>query len=323
MISVAPSLEGPWDSEHVNVAAQNHIPLWIESAWRDSDGTIFGWYHHEPEGVCKNGLTAPKIGAVISYDGGKTITDLGIVLESGVTPDCSSENGFFAGGHGDFSVVLGPQGKNFYFFFTNYIGGADEQGIAVARLAFEDRFHPAGAVRKFYNGKWEEPGIGGRMTAIFPADTNWQSSKTDSFWGPSVHWNTEINQYVMLLNRACCAEGWPQYGIYMSFAKDLEDPSTWTAPFRFLEGNEIEKRPGFYPQVIGLGEGETDSLAGARSRLFVHGESNWELVFMAGGQDTHASECSSTRNPGKGNNGSGTNQTACAIKTFKIPTAGR
>jgi len=288
---------------------------------------VFGWYHHEPGGVCSNGLTAPKIGAVVSYDNGKTITDLGIVLESGITPNCDSENGFFAGGHGDFSVVLGPQGKYFYFFFTNYIGGGEEQGIAVARLAFEDRLHPAGAVQKYYDGKWEEPGIGGRMTAVFPADTNWQSSKTDSYWGPSVHWNTEVQQYVMLLNRACCDVGWPQYGVYMSFAKDLSDPSTWTRPFRILEGEEIEKRPGFYPQIMGMGEGETDSVAGARAKLFVHGESNWELVFIPGGngpESSMPSECTNAvRTPSKGENPGGS-PAACMVKSFKIPqTAGR
>lgn len=324
MISVAPSQEGPWESEHVDVSAQNHLPLWIESAWRDSDGTIFGWYHHEPGGVCSNGLTAPKIGAVVSYDNGKTITDLGIILESGETPNCDSENGFFAGGHGDFSVVPGPEGKYFYFFFTNYIGADEEQGIAMARLAFDDRFHPAGAVQKYYNGKWEEPGIGGRMTALFPADTNWQSSKADSFWGPSVHWNTELKQYVMLLNRACCDVGWPQYGIYMAFSKDLADPSTWTVPFRILEGKDIEKRPGFYPQVVGMGEGETDSVAGERAKLYVHGESNWELVFLPTDEGSDANiptECSgSLRVPSKGGSASG-QPMACAVKTFKIPSA--
>src|SRR5688500_17709074 len=51
--------------------------LWFESVWQDSDGTIYGWYHHEPGGVCADGkLTAPEIGAAVSYDGGKTFTDL-------------------------------------------------------------------------------------------------------------------------------------------------------------------------------------------------------------------------------------------------------
>jgi hypothetical protein len=84
-------------------------PLWMEATWLDDDGTLFGWYHHEPGGLCGgNGLTAPKIGAAVSYDNGRSFQDLGFILESGDPLDCGSQNGFFAGGHGDFSVVVDP-----------------------------------------------------------------------------------------------------------------------------------------------------------------------------------------------------------------------
>ncbi|HYP09358.1 MAG TPA: hypothetical protein VER03_24245, partial [Bryobacteraceae bacterium] len=36
----------------------------------------------------------------------------------------------------------------------------------------------------------------------------------------------------------------------------------------------------WYPQVLGLGPEETDSIAGQRARLYVFGESNWELRFI-------------------------------------------
>lgn len=280
MISTSASQFGPFWSRNVDVARQQHIPLWIEAAWRDDDGTIFGWYHHEPGGICPGkGLTAPKIGAVISYDGGQTIEDLGIVLESGYGPNCNAENGFFAGGHGDFSVVLDQNRKHFYFLFTNYGGPASEQGVAIARLAFEDRFHPAGAVRKLYEGNWDEPGAGGRTSPIFPAARPWERSDADSFWGPAIHFNTYLQKYVILMNRACCSPGWPQEGIYYVFGTDVTDPGTWGPIKRLMSGDEIGYRPGYYPQVIGLGERETDSLAGERSRLYIQGGSTWELTF--------------------------------------------
>lgn len=94
-------------SAWVSLGPSNHKPYWIEAAWMDVDGTVFAWYHHEPAGVCGSiPLTAPQIGALVSYDGGDSFYDLGIVLESGYPLDCSSQNGFFAGGNGDFSVVL-------------------------------------------------------------------------------------------------------------------------------------------------------------------------------------------------------------------------
>jgi len=172
------------NTERVQFDSNEHKPVWFEAVWRDTDGTLFLWYHNEPGGVCKgNDLTLPRIGAAISYDNGKTVQDLGIVLESGDGPDCESKNGFFAGGHGDFSVIPDRENGFFYFFFTNYGGAAGEQGVATARMTFADRHQPGGAVKKYYQGTWEEPGRGGRMTPIYRAAGTWQESTTDSHWG--------------------------------------------------------------------------------------------------------------------------------------------
>ncbi len=269
-----------YSTDPVQFDGAEHRPIWFEAAWRDDDGTLFLWYHHEPGGVCRgNSLTAPKIGAAISRDGGATVADLGIVLESGDPVDCNAKNGFFAGGHGDASVVLDRDRRYFYFFFTNYGGSGSEQGISVARLAFEDRFHPAGAVHKYYSGDWQEPGIGGRVTPIFPAAQPWQASNTDSFWGPSVHWNTYLEQYVMLLNHSCCKPGWPQQGIYLSFSADLSDPAAWRPATQLISKGQISWSPGYYPQVLGLEADQSDHLAGQVARFYVHGRSEWEIVF--------------------------------------------
>src|SRR6516225_8466937 len=246
---------------HLVSAAISHVPYWIESAWTDADGTIFAWYHHEPLGVCgKVALTAPEIGALVSYDGGEHFFDLGIVLSSGDPVDCAAQNGYFAGGNGDFSVILGHNRKYFYFLFSNYSGPPSAQGIAVARMGVERRFSPVGAVDKYYDGGWRESGIGGRVTAIFPANAVWSRADADAFWGPSVHWNSSLNKFVMLLNHACCSPGWPQEGIYVSFNSVLSDPHGWTTPVKILDG------VGWYPQVLGHGSGTTDKLAGKTPR---------------------------------------------------------
>jgi hypothetical protein len=93
------------------------------------------------------------------------------------------------------------------------------------------------------------------------------------FWGPSIHWNTYLEQYVMLLNRAK-DEQFGQDGIYVAFAPTLADPGGWSAPIRVLSGG------GWYPQVAGpeVGAG-TDRLAGQRARLFLTGVSTHTLEF--------------------------------------------
>lgn len=264
----------------VAVGAEEHFPMWIEAVWQDEDGTVYAWYHHERQDVCPgSSLAIPQVGALVSSDGGASFTDLGIVLSSGDAADCSAQNGFFAGGHGDFSVILDRDRRYFYFLFGNYGGELAGQGVAIARLAFEDRAKPVGAVWKYHEGEWLEAGLEGSVTPIFPASAAWQTAHADSFWGPSVHWNTHLESYVVLLNRACCDTMWPQEGIYAAFNPDLSNPDTWTSARRLLQAKDIGFAPGYYPQVLGLQPGETDTLAGQSVRLYVKGVSRWKIEF--------------------------------------------
>lgn len=260
------NLQTPTAVQLPRPARPGHV--WIEAVWQDTEtGVLYGWYHFEPADIeC---LTAPIIGAAVSFDGGATWEDRGFVLENGYPHDCSFQNGYFTGGNGDFSVILGPSGRNLYFLFSNYQGSAGEQGIAVARSALSDRGQP-GTVWKYYQGRWGEPGLGGRGTAVIPSASGWaESSLLDAFWGPSVHWNSYLNSYVALLNRAG-GSFWAQEGVYITFSLNLVD---WTLPQKILDTNEL------YPQVLGLGEFETDTLAGQWARVYVGGISEHVIEF--------------------------------------------
>jgi hypothetical protein len=262
-------------SADIEVDSRAHFPMWIEAAWADDDGTVYAWYHHEPGDVCTgNKLTSPKIGALVSRDEGRSFTDLGIVLEAGDAPDCDAKNGFFASGHGDFSVVPDRERRYFYFYYGNYGGPVAQQGVAVARMRFEDRAEPVGKVVKFWDDRWEEPGLGGRQTPVFGALTRWQDEDTNSYWGPSLHWNTFLERWVMLMTLSCCRSKWPMAGVYVSFTPDLSDPRSWTLPEAVMG-----PYPNYYPQVLGLAPGETDKEAGAVARFYLQGKSEWELVF--------------------------------------------
>ncbi|MBI5766975.1 MAG: hypothetical protein HZA93_04220 [Verrucomicrobia bacterium] len=281
-LSAGPDQFGPWDTRAASVPSPDSSPKWIEAVWPDSDGVIFGWYHAEPVNlIAESTLTAPKVGAAVSFDGGYTMNDLGFILESGDPIDPTAQNGYFAGGHGDCSAVLDRSKKYFYFFFGNYGGAAETQGVCVARMAYEDRHNPSGKVWKYHNGAWQEAGRGGRVTPIFPVRKAWASRYPDAFWGPSVHWNTHLNCYVMLLNRAAGVPSWGQEGVYVSFCADLTKPETWSEPRKVLDRAEIGDPGSYYPQVMGLESGGTDRWAGETARLYVRGVSKWEIDFVA------------------------------------------
>jgi hypothetical protein len=274
IFSRGPGLLGQLKARAVALDTYEHTPLWIESVWLDDDGTLYAWYHHESP-VCNGRLSMPVVGALVSDNGGESFRDLGIILAPAEEPDCEAANGYFAGGHGDFTVLLDQEREYFYIYFGNYGGSESSQGIAVARLAFSDRADPVGKVWKFFNGGWGEPGLGGRVTAILPASVPWNRPDVDSFWGPSLHWNWAINRYVMLLSRACCEPGWPVEGVYISFNPHIGNPYGWSPPKKILDRGEAR----WYPQVIGLEAGASDRLAGGVARLFLGGDSHWEIVF--------------------------------------------
>ncbi len=257
---------------------------WIECTWKADDGTLYGWYHIEPGGLCPGThLTAPKIGAVRSRDNGAHWEDLGIVLEAPPnTLRCDTKNFYFAGGNGDFCIMLDARQEWLHFFISTYTGGLDSQGVSLARMKWSDRDAPVGKVRKWHAGAWTEPGLGGQITAIFPGMIDWHRADADAFWGPSVHWNSHLKQYVMLLNRAIDKD-WQQEGVYVSFNRDLTNPRGWSAPRKILESTGKDR---WYPQVLGLDatKRETDKLAGRRARLFVRGTSRWEVLFLRSGE---------------------------------------
>jgi len=250
---------------------------WLEATYRASNGTLYGWYHNEPTNVCSSGLTAPRIGALVSQDDGKTWQDLGIVLEAPTDAlNCSSANRYFAGGNGDFTVLPDPDQQYLYFFLSTYHRQVSEQGVTMARMSLTDLNAPVGKVWKWYNGGWEQPGLRGRVTVVFPALIDWHRSNANAYWGPAVHYNTYLNAYVMLLNHAYDKD-WSQEGIYLSYNADLADPYGWSAPQRLPL---TPARLAFYPEIIGTQPGETDKLAGQVSRFFLQGKSTWELAFQ-------------------------------------------
>ena len=198
------------------------------------------------------------------------------------TLNCDTKNFYFGGGNGDFSAMLDHQQQWLYLLISTYAGDVSQQGVCVAHMRWSDRDQPVGRVWKWQRGDWRSPGLGGAVTPVFPTAVDWHRADADSFWGPSIHWNWHLNQYVVLLNRSSDGN-WSQEGVYVTFNGDLADPAHWSPPVKILGGLGADR---WYPQVVGLDKErqETDKLAGRVARLFVRGRSVWEITFLRPGE---------------------------------------
>ena len=266
--------------------------VWMEAVVADDAGTWYGYYHNERAGVeCgDSGKVTPRIGAARSSDRGVTWEDLGPILEA--PPDtsvCETTNQYFHGGVGDLSVVLDPDRQFLYIFYSEYLNDLSGQGVAMARMVWADRDLPAGRAEVWSRQAWVPPTEvlfdGDQVQAsswiypggspLFTTTRSWHDAEgiADALWGPSVHWNTYLNRYVMLLNRASNVH-FAQEGIYVSFSESLDQPGGWSAPRLILQGGS------WYPQVMGLEPGDTDKTAGRVARLFLHGTSSYLLEFQ-------------------------------------------
>ena len=285
--SIGASIDSLRRDQPVGFASHPGHGVWMEAIVPDDVGVWYGYYHHErPADLCdRPDRQLPRIGAMRSEDNGATWTDLGIVIDAPAGSEaCGSANRFVLGGVGDVTAALDRNHQDVYLYFSQYSRERASQGVAVARLAWADRDAPAGKVTIWNNGAWlpatadPDRDIGWSYPSGSPLVASEQpfhdgSSRNDVFWGPSIHWNTYLEQYVMLINRAK-DEVFGEEGIYVAFSPTIADPRSWSTPKKILNGGE------WYPQAIGTETGSgTDRTAGRRARFFMMGRSTRMIEF--------------------------------------------
>lgn len=302
---VVNSWEQPWvsagpDFAHLGPALPSgfddpqmkRLWIWIETAYRDSEGTIYAWYHNEVPNVCpprNDDLpgypVVAKIGGLRSSDDGHHWTNLGYVLEPQKgSIDCGTQDKWYAGGVGDFSVTLDQDRQFFYFYFTNYPADFAQQGIAIARMKYADRNVPGGKLQLWNHGEWSGNTVSGPVSPIFPAEIDVRRKDGRTYWGPSIHWNTYLHEYVMFLNKIKDTS-WATQKLCISFNPNIANPSGWSVPALLMDGDEARRvnpgKPGngWYIQAMGTEKGESDKISGQVARLFVDGQSRWKIRF--------------------------------------------
>jgi hypothetical protein len=287
-LSVRDSLERLPPASAVRFDPHPGHGVWMESVIPAEDGTWYGFYHQEhPAEEChRSDRFIPRLAAARSADRGATWEPLGVILEMpSRTHACGSSNRFVLGGVGDVSAMLAADKQDLYLFYSQYVRDAEQQGVAVARLAWADRDAPTGRIAVWQDRAWiparEHTTDDGEIVVDYPVGTPlvrvsqpWHDghAAADAYWGPAVHWNTYLEQYVMLVNRAR-DETFNTDGIYVAFAPVLDDPDAWSTPRRIASGG------GWYAQVVGLDADGTDRRAGQRARFFQTGKSEFFIDF--------------------------------------------
>ncbi len=227
---------------------------------------------HWPQGI--TGPQSPaavcRIGIMKSTDGGYTWDNKGIVLEDLqprmiLKPHNTSKT--FAGGVGDPSAVA--SGSHLYIFYgeygypgkydsTNYDAKKewDGQCISIARIALKDLDDPAGKVTRWDGNGFNAPhnGTGKPVASLqIPIENGGgpaSSPKAGFHWGPSVSWNTYLQQWVMLMAHAT-GPSWEGGKIYISFNPNADlgegdNSQQWSKP------QLLHDKPGYivwYPSL--------------------------------------------------------------------------
>ena len=242
---------------------------WLMSVFRHKSDTLIGFYHGESHWYPRNGdYTAWKtICLAYSYDNGYTWEDQGpIVTSNRPKPETRTW-----GGAGDCCVVWDSVNNRWNCYHQ-------EHDIRLA-VSYDPLGAP-GTWKKYYNGEFNEDGLGGMSSPI---------SKLSGIGGanPSVHWNTFYEKWVMTYH------GW-NGNIYVTLSSD---GVSWEYPKKIISKQTYNR---WYPTIIG----ETDIKAGRLARLY-YAEFNSSGRNMAARDilfDTTSYNYGSLRDPWKAQN---------------------
>lgn len=180
---------------------------WINSVQR-YENELLGWVHNETGDAAGQGLKSMSL--AISKDEGLSWNDMGQIL-TGTQPLTKGK----VTGEGDCTAVYGHDG--YYYAYCLRQGFS---GYVVARAPVSDP--GPGNWKNYFDGKWEEPGLGGAATGI-----------TKGAGGAVARWMTTGEALTL---------GWTQGGVGLHFSTDrinfttlpeplmVLDPGTWNRP---------------------------------------------------------------------------------------------
>ena len=209
---------------------------WLMSVFREEGDKLIGFFHAEDHWYphTSNNIAWKSLGVTYSTDEGKTWSEGNQIITS---PKDKPETPEW-GGSGDCCVVWDHFNNRWMCYYQ-------EHNIYMA--VSEDPKGAPGTWKKYYNGAFTEPGIGGQQTKV-PGLTPGAN--------PSVHWNTYLEKWVMV---------WHSWGTTawtkISFSND---GINWDTPQSIIGSEIATGGKAWYPTIIG----ETDVKAGQIAKIY-------------------------------------------------------
>jgi len=225
---------------------------WAEGLWIDpADGTWYVVMHTEYNynrylKKTGTGYSMDRIGTVslaTSTDQGKSWTCHGELINSSnpVDPNYWEGKNYWDEARGDPALFV-DQDYFYVYYNARWVNRDDPNvcyaGVRVARCRIADKMAP-GKWTKWYQGKWDQPGLGGYDSDVF--NENYSDTAT-VFWSKSRKCFVAIVMSDQKYNRA--TGGW-EYDGSISTCTDL-GKQDWTKPIRVCD----KARKGYYTWVI-------------------------------------------------------------------------
>ena len=191
--------KGP-DIDHMTRVEDGTYPEGMTSCWflggmwyDESEKKLYAPMHIEHDGIRRSYPFSRKIALATSTDKGRTWQYKGDIITSETyyyTHDFFKFSGSSYGiGLADFGFYVDKRGGYFYIFPDEGWAPRATRGMRwnsrAARCAIGDKMAP-GKWRNFYNGKWDEPALGGKSSMVAPSH----------LWG--VVYSTYLNRYVCI-----------------------------------------------------------------------------------------------------------------------------
>ena len=215
--------KGP-DIDHMTRVEDGAYPDGMTSCWflggmyyDEEEKKLYAPMHIEHDGIRRTYPFSRKIALATSIDKGRTWHYEGDIVTSETyyyTHDFFKFSGSgYGNGVADFGFYVDKRGSYFYLFpdegWELRTSRGNRWNSRAARCAISDKMAP-GKWRYFYNGKWDEPALGGKSSTVAPSH----------LWG--VVYSTYLSKYVcMFLGNQDPPNETNIDGIYIGYCTDL------------------------------------------------------------------------------------------------------